>query len=105
MGKAVLQFNMLASFEEYFGGEDMKNKYSEIRSSIKTKINSNDYQVCESDDEYLYAVGQLIRYFVSLSKIKDKAHSLANPFLSCTDSKQLAKKLEHYFKKYNYNYV
>ena len=104
MGKAVLQFNMLASFEEYFGGEDMKNKYSEIRSSIKTKINSNDYQVCESDDEYLYAAGQLIRYFVSLSKIKDKAHSLANPFLSCTDSKQLAKKLEHYFKKYNYNY-
>lgn len=104
MGKAVLQFNMLASFEEYFGGEDMKNKYSEIRSSIKTKINSNDYQVCESNDEYLYAVGQLIRYFVSLSKIKDKAHSLANPFLSCTDSKQLTKKLEHYFKKYNYNY-
>ena len=60
----------------------MKNKYSEIRSSIKTKINSNDYQVCESDDEYLYAAGQLIRYFVSLSKIKDKAHSLANPVLT-----------------------
>lgn len=104
IGKAVLQFNMMASFEEYFGGEDMENKYIEIRSSIKTKINASDYQVCENDDEYLYAVGQLIRYFVSLSKSKDKAHSLANPFLSCTNNEMLLKKLTHYFEKYNHNF-
>lgn len=104
IGKALLQFNMMDSFEEYFGGEDMGNKYIGIRSSIKTKINASDYQVCENDDEYLYAVGQLIRYFVSLSKSKDKAHSLANPFLSCRNNEMLLKKLTHYFEKYNHNF-
>lgn len=104
MGKAVLQFNMMISFDEYFGGEDMENKYTKIRSDIRTKINSSDYHICESDDEYLYAVGQLIRYFVSLSKAKDKSHSLANPFLNCTDNNMLVRKLEHYFEKYNYNF-
>ena len=95
---------MMDSFDEYFGGEDMGNKYIGIRSSIKTKINASDYQVCENDDEYLYAVGQLIRYFVSLSKSKDKAHSLANPFLSCRNNEMLLKKLTHYFEKYNHNF-
>ena len=47
-------------------------------------------------------MGQLVFYFISLSKAKEKMHSLANPFLIATDNTVIRKKLKQYFMKYNY---
>ena len=100
--KAQQQFNLMCSFEEYFGGENMADKYTQIRSKLRTKINGTEECVMESDTEYLYAVGQLINYFISLSKTSKKTHSLANPFFNEMNDKRLKEKLQQYFLKYNY---
>lgn len=102
ISKAQQQFNLLCSFEKYFGGENMADKYTQIRNKLRTKINGKEEYVIESDTEYLYAVGQLIDYYISLSKASKKTHSLANPFFNAMDDRRLKEKLQQYFLKYNY---
>ena len=65
-------------------------------------INKKGYSQIESDEEYFYAVGQLVYYFISLNKSKDKKHSLANPFFNARNNELLQKKITQFFKKYNY---
>lgn len=96
------QFNLMCSLDEYFGGKNMANKYKKIREDLQRKINQAESDAIESDEEYLYAVGQLVYYFISLSKSGDKNHSLANPFLNAANNEFLQKKLQQYFMKYNY---
>lgn len=97
------QFNLMCSLEEYFkGGRGMAEKYTDIQNKLRDKINQSGECEIETDEEYFYAVGQLVFYFISLSKAKEKMHSLANPFLIATDNTVIRKKLKQYFMKYNY---
>lgn len=105
IGKAVRQFNLMKSLDVYFGGNDMKeekDRYINIRSNLRSKINQDGDSQIESESEYYYAVGQLVRYYISLNKSKDKNHSLANPFIYVANEGVLKKRLEQLFKKYNY---
>lgn len=102
MNKVIMQFNFMKSLEEYFGGVNMADRYSDIRKSLSDKINKKGYSQIESDEEYFYAVGQLVYYFISLNKSKDKKHSLANPFFNAKNNELLQKKITQFFKKYNY---
>lgn len=102
MGKVVQQFNLMCSFDEYFGGCNMADRYSEIREKLRDKINCRGEQIIESDEEYFYAVGQLVRYYISLSKAKEKTHSFANPFFNATSNEVLQTRLKQYFMKYNH---
>lgn len=105
IGKAVKQFNLMKSLDVYFGGNDMKeekDRYINIRSNLRSKINQDGDSQIESEREYYYAVGQLVRYYISLNKSKDKNHSLANPFIYVANEGVLKKRLEQLFKKYNY---
>lgn len=102
MGKAVKQFNLMKSLDMYLGGNDMKDRYIDIRNSLSRKINADEYSQIESESEYYYAVGQLVRYYISLSKAKDKNHSLANPFFNASNDSVIKNRLEQFFKKYNY---
>ena len=102
MGKVVQQFNLMCSFDEYFGGCNMADRYSEIREKLRDKINCRGEQIIESDEEYFYAVGQLVGYYISLSKAKEKTHSLANPFFNATSNEVLQTRLKQYFMKYNH---
>ena len=97
------QFNLMCSLQKYFeGGCDMSERYTEIRKNLKEKINGSGECEIETDEEYFYAVGQLVYYFVSLSKSKEKNHSLANPFLVATGNEVIRRRLRQYFMKYNY---
>ena len=80
----------------------MADRYSEIREKLRGKINCRKEQTIESDEEYFYAVGQLVRYYISLSKAKEKTHSLANPFFNVTSNEVLQSRLKQYFMKYNH---
>lgn len=100
--KAKEQMNLLCSFEEYFGGGNMGARYDDIRNGLREKINSIEYSEIESDEEYFYAVGQLVYYFISLSKTKGKTFALVNPFLNVTDDAVIRTRLKQYFMKYNY---
>lgn len=102
MNKVIMQFNFMKSLEEYFGGVNMADRYSDIRKNLSDKINKKGYSQIESDEEYFYAVGQLVYYFISLNKSKDKKHSLANPFFNARNNELLQKKITQFFKKYNY---
>ncbi len=107
LNKAVKQFNFMKSMEEFFGGDSMEDKnmndYKSVRESLSDKISQkNQCNELESDEEYFYAVGQLVYYFISLSKSKDKKNSLANPFFNSHNNEILQKKLKQYFLRYNY---
>ncbi len=102
MLKVKQQFNLMCSFEEYFGGCNMAEKYGEIRNKLRIKINEPGEFVIESDTEYFYAIGQIVDYFIYLSKAKDKTHSLANPFFNAATDGVLRKRLQQYFMKYNH---
>lgn len=80
----------------------MGTDYEMIQKELKRKIQSRETETIQSDEEYYYAVGQLVNYFISLSKAKDKKHSLANPFFNIKNDQALKNKLHQYFIKYNY---
>lgn len=102
IGKAGQQFNLMCSFKEYFGGCDMADRYEKVRESLSTKINCEMNDVIDSDVEYFYAVGQLVNYFISLSKSKEKMYSLANPFFNAANNQVIQQRLKQFFMKYNY---
>lgn len=105
MEKVQHQFNAYISIIEYLkgGNERMADVMKEIRDSIREKINQKEYVSLQTDEEYYYATGQLIRYFISLNKSNKKMHSLFNPFLTIKKDELLKEKLEVLFKKYNYS--
>ena len=80
----------------------MKDRYIDIRNSLSRKNKADGYSQIDSESEYYYAGGQLVRYYISLSKSNDKNHSLANPFFYVANDGVLKKRLEQLFKKYNY---
>ncbi|MFQ9442296.1 MAG: type I-B CRISPR-associated protein Cas8b/Csh1, partial [Eubacterium ventriosum] len=108
MGKAANQYNLMKSLDMYLGGNDMENikdiedSYIDIRNTLSKKINQQKHSHIESKKEYYYAVGQLVRYYISLNKSKDKYHSLSNPFINATSDDVIKSKLKQFYKKYNY---
>ena len=69
---------------------------------MREKINQKESGYIESDQEYYFAVGQLVNYFISLNKSKEKMHSLANPFFNAKNDMRIKEKLHPFFMKYNY---
>jgi len=104
MLKAARQLNLRWSLKQYFakGGEDMADFSITIREDLKIRILSDEYTGIQSDREYYFAVGQMARYFVWLSKAGKKKQSLINPFLNARTDKMLKELLVKYYKKYNY---
>jgi hypothetical protein len=105
MEKVQHQFNFYISMIEYFEGGNgrMAVDMNETRDIIREKINQKGYVKIDTEEEYYYAVGQLIRYFISLNKSSKKMHSLFNPFLTIKKDELLKKRLEGLFIKYNYS--
>lgn len=104
--RALWQLNLRLSFEEYFtkGGErSMGEIITELQANMKTKVLADTVIPLENDQEYYYAVGQLAAYLISLSKAKDKNHSLLNPFLNAKSDETIKRRLLQIYKKYNYN--
>lgn len=108
--RAMTQLNLHWSFEDYFanlekrGGEKMADIATKIRMSVKEKVMSKDKAVIvNNNEEYYYAIGQLMAYFISLSKASKKAQSLINPVLNAQNDTVIKTKLLQLYKKYNYN--
>jgi CRISPR-associated protein Csh1 len=101
------QFNLKWSLIEYFrqGDEKMADILKRQRDSIRQKINTDRdvYVSIDNDEEYCYAVGQLVKYFLGLSKAGKKTYSLANPYFNTREDKLLKERLKSLFLKYNYS--
>lgn len=55
-----------------------------------------------SDSEYYYAVGQMVGYFLSLSKSAKKPLSMANQFLNADNDRLVKEKLGQMFIRYDH---
>ena len=101
--KASEQFNLRWSFKKYFnGGINMADIVYDMQEKLREKINSHNTEQLKTDDEYYYAVGQLINYFLSLSKGKSNPQSLLHPFINAKSNEVIKEKLRTLYKKYNY---
>ncbi|MBU3207669.1 CRISPR-associated protein Cse4 [Clostridium algidicarnis] len=97
------QFNLRCGVLNYLeGGEDMGDKLAELSSSLKVKINSDTTTNIDNDEEYFFAYGQLLSYFISLNKSGKKMHSLINPMLNAKSDEKLKLEMRKMFKKYSY---
>lgn len=102
--KATHQFNLKISLKNYFeGGENMADIIHKIKEDLREKINSNQTQSIKQDDEYYFAVGQLVNYLLSKSKSKNTPHHLINSFINAKNDKFIKDKLRVLYKKYNYD--
>lgn len=102
--KAEQQFNFRWSLLYYFkGGEDMGVVITDAYDSLNRKINQEKTSAIENDEEYYFAVGQIIRYFLSKNKSKDKKQSLANSFFNAKNDKLLKERLLRLYLKTNYD--
>lgn len=101
--KARDQFNLRWSFKKYFnGGINMADIVYEMQEKLREKINAHNTEQLKTDDEYYYAVGQLINYFLSLSRGKSKPQSLLHPFINAKSNEVIKEKLRTLYKKYSY---
>lgn len=102
--RAIHQFNLRWSFISYFkGGKDMADIIKDIKNSLRVKINANITDNLENDEEYYFAVGQLVNYLLSKSKGKKKPHSLANSFINGKNNIEIKEKLRKLYSKYSYD--
>jgi len=101
--KASDQFNLRCALKNYFeGGDNMADILQHVRDSLSEKINEDKTPAIENDREYYFAVGQLTSYFISLSRSKNKTHSLANPIINAKADVRIKDELRKLYKKYNY---
>ncbi|MBM7614506.1 type I-B CRISPR-associated protein Cas8b/Csh1 [Alkaliphilus hydrothermalis] len=101
--KAGEQFNLRCGLKVYFeGGEPMADLLMDVKNSLRLKINKNETEKIEGDNEYYFAVGQLVSFFISLSKGRNKVHSLANPVINARTDEKIKLELKKLYKKYNY---
>lgn len=100
------QFNLRYSLREYFnkGEESMEEKMANVQDSLREKINQEQTGRIQTDEEYYFAVGQLVNYYISLNRSskEKKVHALANPFFSIKSDVMLKEKLNAFFLRYNH---
>ena len=102
--KARQQLNLALSLQDYLNQDTrMEEMMGMVQEEFKKHMGMHKEEWdFESDEEYYYAVGQLIDYFLSLSKSAKKPLSLANPFLAAKENALIKEKLSQMFEKYSY---
>lgn len=105
MIKTMHQFNLKWSLLEYFQESEgtMKNKLTTIRQELKRKMDADVLQDIESDEEYSYAAGQMLGYFIGLNKSSKKTFSLGNRYLALNKDAQLKEQLRQLFMRYDHD--
>lgn len=102
--KARQQLNLMLSLLDYLNqNTEMEEMMKMVQEEFKKHMDMyKEEWGFGSDEEYYYAVGQLIDYFLSLSKSAKRPFSLANPFLTAREDALIKEKLCQMFEKYSY---
>ena len=102
--KARNQINLLWSLEDYFkNNQEREDIMNQVKEQFRKHINEKEEWEYSSDEEYYFAVGQLVSYFISKSNSKKKPLSLINPFLNAGSDSIIKNHLVILFKKYNFS--
>lgn len=101
--KAQHQLNLRWSLMDYFDESNgMEEAMRTVRDDLKEHILKKDDWMFSSDEEFYFAVGQMVAFFLSKSRSKDKPLSFVNPFLHCKDVDKIKEMLRKLFKKYSH---
>lgn len=106
--KAKHQFNLWFSLMDYLNEnrrneEDMSDVRNQLLNHVLNHVlkTEGDWDF-ESDEEYYYAVGQISRYILGLSKAFKKTLDMLRPIISVKDDKVLKERIVILAKKYDY---
>lgn len=103
--KAQRQFNLRWSLLSYLNdGKEVGETMTIVRETLRKYINLpiDEEWDFENDEEFAYAVGQIVQYFTSLNKSNNKSHAFVNRYLNAKNEDLLKKKIMVAYKKYNY---
>lgn len=101
---AQRQFNLRWSLIDYLHRDrGFELKMSDIRESLREKIELKDDWKFESGEEFSYAVGQMVSYLVSRSKANSKSSPTVNLYLNAKGYDVIKRRLLNLYKKYNYD--
>lgn len=104
--KALHQLNLRWSCIDYFSqSAEMEETMERVVESLKEHLDRKEHWDFEEgcDEEYYYAVGQLVYYFLLKSRAKDRPLSFVNAFLNARNDEEIKERLRTLFKKYNYS--
>ena len=109
--RAVLQLNLRWCLKDRFavkeGDKEMATIATELRKTVKEKILQRKEGAenirLENDAEYYYVVGQLVKYFIFLSRASKKTQSMINPFINAKNGAVVMDRLFKFYTKYNYD--
>ena len=101
--KAVVQFNLLYSLIDYFRKNNRKEKnMAKIREILKNHYHNEKDWDFENEDEYYFAIGQVIAYILSKRNTNNKSVSEILEFLETKNIEKLKEKLIILMKRYGY---
>lgn len=103
--KVKHQMNLIWSLTDYFEqNHKMEETVKMVKENLKKHMDMyNQEWDFENDEEYFYAVGQMVNYFLSRSKAAKTPLSMINPFLNAANDKMIKEKIIQIFQKYNYD--
>jgi CRISPR-associated protein Csh1 len=88
-------------FNKLLNAQSMVNKTEKLMSRIST-IATNENEHLENDDEFAFAVGQIIYFLLSKNDIGNRTHALLEPFLQKTDAILLKREIARCFNMYKH---
>lgn len=98
------QFNLRCAFINYFnGGKHMADIVNEMKNEFFNKVIARETQSIASDEEYAFAVGQLVHYLLSLSKAQKKPFDQINMYTCAKKDKIIKENIRKLYRKYNYD--
>lgn len=101
--RAAHQLNFYFSIIDYFeGGAIMADMLESIKKSLRYKINLSENSSIDSDDEYYFAIGQIVSYLLSKSKSSTVPLGLLKPILNSAKNEIVKEKVRVMYNKYNH---
>lgn len=107
--KAKIQFNLLYSLAMYYesGGNEMNNIIKDIREQLIEKIDvdidTGETQYIDTDEQYYFSVGQLVKFLLSLRNTSKVNQSTINAILNSKNDEKLKLEVEKLYKRYNHS--
>jgi len=107
-GDVHKKLNIWFSLWSFFGKENatndltMANKIEQHQQRMRIVRDPKSNEHLQTDDEFAFAVGQIIYYLLYQSKAENKTHAIIEPFLQKTDVQELKKAIANTFNAYKH---
>ena len=98
---SLYEYFEYTQFDKSLKNESMINKTKNLIERIST-IATNENEHLQNDNEFAFAVGQIIYYLLNKSEASNRTHALLEPFLQKTHSTLLKKEIAKCFDNYKH---